>query len=38
MKLNFWQILGLILVLVAGAYIAHREWKARSTPPATQGG
>jgi drug/metabolite transporter (DMT)-like permease len=34
MKLNFWQILGLILVIVAIILIARRETAKKDAPPA----
>ena len=38
MKLNFWQWLGIILVVVAGIYIIQREMReSRSAQPASPG-
>lgn len=36
MKLNFWQILGTILVIVALIYIVKREMSPATKTPATQ--
>jgi drug/metabolite transporter (DMT)-like permease len=36
MKLNFWQILGLILIILAVVFIFRRETgRSASSPPAT---
>jgi drug/metabolite transporter (DMT)-like permease len=38
MKLNFWQWLGIILVVVAGIYIIQREMsESRPTKPSSPG-
>ena len=34
MKLNFWQWIGIVLVLVAGLYIIKREMTAPAQPSA----
>jgi len=36
MKLNFWQILGLALIVIAIAFIAYEKLAPPSKPPATQ--
>ena len=35
MKLNFWQIIGIVLVVVALIFIIRREANERATPPPT---
>jgi hypothetical protein len=39
MRLNFWQILGIVLVIVAAVFMAWEKMSgpAPSAPPATQG-
>ena len=37
MKLNFWQWLGIILVVVAGIYIIQREMRESRSAPSSPG-